>query len=83
MEVSFQENRIALTPEAVTILVRNGHQVVVETAAGTGAKFGDNEYSEAGAQLVYSPEEVFDANVILKVEPLVDHEFAYLKRVAQ
>ena len=78
-EVSFQENRIALTPEAVTILVRNGHEVMVETAAGTGAKFSDNEYSEAGAQIVYSPEEVFDTNVILKVEPLVDHEFAYLK----
>lgn len=78
-EVSFQENRIALTPEGVAILVRNGHQVVVETAAGTGAKFSDNEYSEAGAQIVYSPEEVYDTNLILKVEPLVDHEFAYLK----
>jgi len=78
-EVSFQENRIALTPEAVTILIRNGHQVVVETAAGTGAKFSDNDYSEAGAQLVYSPKEVFDANVILKVEPLIEHEFEYLK----
>ncbi|KAB7727088.1 alanine dehydrogenase [Rudanella paleaurantiibacter] len=78
-EVSFQENRIALTPEAVAILVRHGHRVVVETAAGTGAKFSDNDYSEAGAQIVYSPEEVFDSNVILKVEPLVDHEFAYLK----
>lgn len=78
-EVSFQENRIALTPEGVTILVRNGHRVVVETAAGTGAKFSDNEYSEAGAQIVYSPEEVYDTNLILKVEPLVDHEFAYLK----
>lgn len=78
-EVSFQENRIALTPEAVKILVRNGHRVVVETAAGTGAKFSDNEYSEAGAQVVYSPQEVFDANVVLKIEPPVEHEFAYLK----
>ncbi|TAE28297.1 MAG: alanine dehydrogenase [Cytophagales bacterium] len=78
-EVSYQEKRIALTPEAVRILVRNGHRVVMETDAGIGAKFTDNDYSEAGAQIVYSPQEVFDTNVILKVEPLVDHEFDYLK----
>lgn len=58
-EVSLQENRIALTPEAVAILIRNGHQVVVEKGAGEGAQFFDNEYSEAGAQIVYSPDEVF------------------------
>lgn len=78
-EVSFQENRIALTPEAVTILVRNGHEVVYEKGAGAGAKFSDNEYSEAGAQVVYSPKEVYEANLIMKVEPLIDGEFDYIK----
>ncbi|GAA4469087.1 alanine dehydrogenase [Nibrella saemangeumensis] len=78
-EVSFQENRIALTPEAVAILVRNGHSVLYEKGAGEGAKFADNEYSEAGAQIVYSPKEVYDANVILKIEPLIDGEFELIK----
>lgn len=81
-EVSLQENRIALIPEAVAILVRNGHEVVVESGAGEAAKFKDHEYSEAGARLVYSPEEVFDADVILKVEPLITKEFEYIKRGA-
>ncbi|CCH55511.1 alanine dehydrogenase/PNT domain protein [Fibrisoma limi BUZ 3] len=78
-EVSLQESRIALTPEAVAILVRNGHNVIVEKGAGEGAKFGDNEYSEAGAQIAYSPKEVYDANLILKIEPLLDGEFDHVK----
>ncbi len=78
-EVSLQENRIALTPEAVAILVRNGHDVVYEKGAGLSAKFADTEYSEAGAQLVYSTREVYEANLILKVEPLVEAEFDYIR----
>jgi alanine dehydrogenase len=78
-EVSHQENRIALTPEAVAILVRNGHKIIVEQGAGEKAKFADNEYSEAGAQIAYSPKEVYDANLILKIEPLVDEEFEHIK----
>jgi alanine dehydrogenase len=78
-EISLQENRIALTPEAVAILVRNGHQVLVEKGAGEGAQFPDNEYSEAGAQIVYSPKEVFASDLVLKIEPIVEQEFSLLK----
>ncbi len=78
-EVSLQENRIALTPDAVAILVRNGHEVWVEKDAGKGANLSDHEYSEAGAKIVSSPKEVYQANVILKVEPLVEEEFGYVK----
>jgi len=78
-EVSLQENRIALTPDAVAILVRNGHEVWVEKDAGKGSNLSDHEYSEAGAKIVHSPEEVYQANVILKVEPLVEEEFRYVK----
>jgi alanine dehydrogenase len=49
-EVSLQENRIALTPDAVGILVRNGHEVWVEKDAGKGSNLSDHEYSEAGCQ---------------------------------
>jgi alanine dehydrogenase len=78
-EISLQENRIALTPDAVGILVRNGHEVWVERDAGKGANLSDHEYSEAGAKIVQTPEEVYQAKVILKVEPLVEDEFRYVK----
>lgn len=78
-EVSLQENRIALTPEAVAILVRNGHEVWVEKGAGEGANYPDHEYSEAGARIVYSRKEVYQTNLILKIEPLVDEEFDLIK----
>jgi alanine dehydrogenase len=68
-EISLQENRISLTPDAVALLVRQGHEVFVETKAGLGSKFADKQYSEAGAKIVYSPEEVYKADIILKIEP--------------
>ncbi len=68
-EISLQEKRVALVPEAVALLVNNGHEVLIETKAGIGANYQDADYSEAGAQIVYSPEEVYKAALILKVEP--------------
>lgn len=68
-EVSLQENRISLTPDAVALLVSNGHDIWVETKAGLGSKFTDKQYSEAGAKIVYSAQEVYKAEVILKIEP--------------
>ena len=78
-ETAFQENRVALAPEAVALLVQNGHKVLIESKAGENAFFPDNEYSEAGGEIVYSPEEVFKANMILKVSPLTEQELGYLK----
>jgi alanine dehydrogenase len=66
-ETAFQENRVALVPEAVALLVNNGHQIVVEANAGIGSHFTDSDYSEAGAQIVYSAEEVYKADILLKV----------------
>ncbi|GCC51503.1 alanine dehydrogenase [Chryseotalea sanaruensis] len=68
-EVSLQENRISLTPDAVALLVNNGHDVWIESKAGLGSKFTDKQYSEAGAKIVYSAQEVYKAEVILKIEP--------------
>lgn len=68
-EISLQENRISLTPDAVEVIVNNGHKVWIETGAGVKANFTDQEYSEAGAEIVQSREEVYQADVILKVEP--------------
>lgn len=60
------ENRIALIPEAVSVLVNNGHQVTVESKAGEGSRFSDKDYSEAGAKIVHSKEEVYKQPVIIK-----------------
>ena len=68
-ETSYQENRIALVPSAVELLVNNGHEVVVETQAGKMSCFDDHEYSEAGAQIAYSAKEVFECNIVFKVAP--------------
>ena len=68
-ETSLQENRIGLTPEAVQHLVTEGHEVVMEAGAGEPSKYADHAYSEVGAQIAYSPEEVFKADVLLKVAP--------------
>lgn len=58
-ETSFQENRVALAPEAVSLLTANGHRIRVESKAGEHSKFSDNEYSEAGAEICSDKKEVF------------------------
>ncbi len=68
-ETSLQEKRIPLVPDAVTVLVNNGHEVIIETGAGEGSSFSDKDFSEAGAQIVFSTEEIYCANMILKVAP--------------
>lgn len=68
-ESSFQENRVALSPAAVKTLINAGHKVVVEEDAGLESGFLDFEYSEAGAEIAYSSEQVFKAHVIIKVAP--------------
>ncbi|MCB0768164.1 MAG: alanine dehydrogenase, partial [Flavobacteriales bacterium] len=66
-EITFQEHRVPLTPSAVAVLVGRGHEVVIERGAGTPAQFQDSDYSEAGAMVVDSPDQVFKADLILKV----------------
>jgi len=68
-ETSLQERRVPVVPDAVSVLVNNGHDVILETGAGDGSSFSDKDYSEAGATIVYSTEEVYKASMILKVEP--------------
>ncbi len=78
-EVSSQENRIALTPDSVALIIRNGHEVVIESGAGNNANFSDNAYSEAGAQIVYSAKEAYQADLIVKIEPMINSEFELVK----
>lgn len=68
-ERSFQDKRIGLTPDAVRALVSQGHQVLIEHDAGKECGFFDIMYSEAGAEITKSTEEVFKADIIIKVAP--------------
>jgi len=68
-EVTIQEHRVALVPSSVSTLVARGHRVVVETGAGEKSNFSDHDFSEAGAEIAYSSEQVYKAKVILKVAP--------------
>jgi alanine dehydrogenase len=77
-ETSFQERRVALVPEAVGLLIANGHQVLIESKAGEGAHFTDNEYSEAGAQIIYDRKGVYQSDIILKVAPPSEEEIALM-----
>lgn len=77
-ETHLQEKRICLTPDAVAALTNHGHRIVVESGAGEGTNYSDNEYSEAGAKISYSTEEVFGCNIILKVEPPSLKEIEYM-----
>ncbi len=79
-EISFQENRVSLVPDAVALLVNSGHHVVVESNAGKMANFQDHDYSEAGAEIVYTAEEVYKASIILKVAPPSPEEIEMLQK---
>ena len=77
-ETHYQEKRVCLTPDAVAALTAQGHKFVIETGAGEGANFSDNEYSEAGAKISYDVKEAFGCNIILKVEPPSLDEIKYI-----
>jgi alanine dehydrogenase len=77
-ETSFNENRIALTPEGVAVIVANGHEVNVESNAGEGANYTDKDYSEAGAKILYDKKQVFESNIIVKSAPVSEDDCEYL-----
>jgi len=78
-ETAFQENRVALTPDAVGVLISNGHQVMLEHNAGEAAHFRDKDYSEAGAKIVYEKAEVYRAPILVKSAPVVDEDLPHLQ----
>jgi alanine dehydrogenase len=73
-EISFQERRVGLVPEAVNLLVANGHRVRVEAGCGIGANFSDNDYSEAGAEICSDRKEIYACDIIFKVAPPSEEE---------
>lgn len=78
-ETSFQENRVPLIPDSVALLTNHGHEIVIEAGAGAASKIEDSDFSEAGAKIAYSTEEVYKADIILKVAPPSKEEVQLLQ----
>lgn len=79
-EVRDMEARVGLTPAGVSGLVRAGHTVYVEKNAGVSAGFSDDNYRRSGAQIVYSPAEVYSrSDVIVKVTRPTAAEHAHFR----
>jgi alanine dehydrogenase len=79
-EIKPDEYRVAMMPVGVEILVRAGHQVCVETQAGVGSGFGDDDYRRAGADVVATHAEAFaDADMVVKVKEPQASEFGLFR----
>src|SRR5437879_4431750 len=80
-EIKEKEFRVALVPAGARELIKRGHRVLVEKNVGVGAGFSDEEYAEAGAEIIDGHAEVFQrAELIVKVKEPVPPEFPLLRR---
>ncbi|MGD2181319.1 alanine dehydrogenase [Lusitaniella coriacea] len=78
-EIKDQEFRVGLSPSSVRVLCDNQHKVFVETQAGGGAGFSDENYQEAGAEIVPTAAQAWDRELIVKVKEPLPQEYAYLQ----
>jgi alanine dehydrogenase len=80
-EIKNNENRVALTPAGVREMVKRNHTVYVQSTAGNGSGFTDEEYVEAGAQILPTIEETYAiAEMIMKVKEPIEPEYKLIKK---
>jgi alanine dehydrogenase len=80
-EIKTNENRVALLPVGASILIQNGHRVVIETNAGVGSGFSDEDYKALGADIAQTAKEVFSAaDMIMKVKEPIEPEYKLIKQ---
>lgn len=78
-ETCLNEKRTCIVPDAVQILVNNGHKVIIEAGAGLGSYYTDLLYSEAGAEITEDPKVAFAQDLVLKINPPTEEEIEYLR----
>lgn len=79
-ETQLHENRVALTPETVGVLVNHGHEVIVESGAGQKAHYSDRDYANAGAILTANVADIYaQSEFIVKISPLTEAELPLLR----
>lgn len=75
-----EEKRVVLAPPGADSLIRMGHTMYVQSGAGEGSHFSDDDYKKVGAFIVYSLEEVYKrAELICKVSPIAEKELELLQ----
>ncbi|KXZ24186.1 alanine dehydrogenase [Bacillus nakamurai] len=79
-EIKNNENRVALTPGGVSQLVGHGHRVLVESGAGLGSGFTNEDYVSAGAEILEDRKQVWDAEMVMKVKEPLAEEYAYFRQ---
>ncbi|MEJ0029252.1 MAG: alanine dehydrogenase [Bacteroidota bacterium] len=80
-EIKNNENRVALTPAGTAELLKRGHTVYIQTKAGEGSGFSDDEYAGAGAKILGKAEEVFSiAEMIMKVKEPIEQEYELIRK---
>ncbi|MBF8984494.1 alanine dehydrogenase [Lutibacter sp. B2] len=79
-EIKNNESRVGITPAGVEAFVKCGHEVMIENNAGVGSGFSNEEYQNAGAEIISTPKEVFaKADMIIKVKEPLPAEYDYFK----
>lgn len=78
-EIKTGENRVGATPSGVDMLVKAGHRVLVEKGAGGGSGFSDEEYRSAGAEIVSSPTDAWEAEMVLKIKEPIEPEIEFFR----
>jgi len=80
-EIKTEEYRVGVPPVAADTLTKAGHQVLVQTTAGEGSSFTDEEYVKAGATMVGTAEEVWNrAEMIYHVKEPIPSEYQFFKK---
>ena len=80
-EIKANENRVAIQPSGVEMLLQNSHAVLIETKAGLGSGFEDEDYKKAGAQILETPKEIFEkADMIMKVKEPLAEEYGLIRK---
>jgi len=76
-EIKNNESRVALTPSGVHEFIKRGHQVFIETMAGVGSSFTDEDYIKVGAKIIPNADLVWEsAEMIMKVKEPIEEEYA-------
>ncbi|MFF5994319.1 alanine dehydrogenase [Lysinibacillus sp. KU-BSD001] len=78
-EIKNNEYRVAMTPAGVMTLTSVGHTVLIETGAGLGSSFTDEDYVRAGAVIVNTVAEAWDVDMVMKVKEPIESEYKYLR----
>lgn len=80
-EIKVLENRVCMTPAGVEVMAQHGHQMLVETNAGRGSGFSDEEYVAAGATIVATPAEIYaKADMVMHVKEPQPQEYGMIRK---